>query len=70
MYNKIRGPGLTYGASASGSVTEGRLQLRFSRSSHLIDAYGIFREVAANYSGPNADWSDMLLGGNSDWNEE
>ena len=31
MYNDIRGPGLTYSVSLSGSVTEGRLSLKFYR---------------------------------------
>ncbi len=45
MYNRIRGQGLTYGVSLSGSVTEGRIRLKFSRSSQLDLAYEVFREI-------------------------
>ena len=49
MYNLIRGKGLTYGISMSGSVTEGRLRVKFSRSSQLETAYKVFRDIIANY---------------------
>ena len=35
MYNLIRGRGLTYGVSMSSSVTEGRMRVKFTRSSQL-----------------------------------
>ena len=37
MYNLIRGRGLTYGVSMSSSVTEGRMRVKFTRSSQLRD---------------------------------
>ena len=38
MYNDIRGPGLTYSVSLSGSVTEGRLSLKFYRYMKQINS--------------------------------
>ena len=61
MYNLIRGKGLTYGVSMSSSVTEGRMTLKFSRSSQLVDAYEVFRKIAKEYSGPDAPWDETLL---------
>ena len=63
MYNQIRGPGLTYSISMSGSVTEGRLQVKFSRSSQLEQAYKVFRDIIAEYSSKgNVDkWENVLL---------
>ena len=37
MYDLIRGRGLTYGVSMSSSVTEGRMRVKFTRSSQLRD---------------------------------
>ena len=37
MYNLIRGRGLTYSVSMSSSVTEGRMRVKFTRSSQLRD---------------------------------
>ena len=49
MYNRIRGQGLTYGVSLSSSVTEGRIRVKFTRSSQLEQAYKVFREIMAQY---------------------
>lgn len=61
MYNLIRGKGLTYGVSMSSSVTEGRMTLKFSRSSQLNDAYDVFTKIMKEYSGPDAPWDETLL---------
>ncbi len=62
MYNLIRGRGLTYGVAMSSSVTEGRMRVKFSRSSQLGDAYRVFREIIKMYSDPEkAPWDETLL---------
>jgi Zn-dependent M16 (insulinase) family peptidase len=62
MYNLIRGRGLTYGISMSSSVTEGRIRVKFSRSSQLDEAYRVFRKIIREYSDPEkANWDATLL---------
>ncbi len=62
MYDRIRGKGLTYGASMSASVTEGRLRVRLTRSSRLEAAFHAFREIVQEYAGEDAPWENVLLG--------
>jgi len=61
MYNLIRGRGLTYGVSMSSSVTEGRMRVKFTRSSQLSEAYKVFREIIQSYGGDDAKWDEALL---------
>jgi len=61
MYNLIRGRGLTYGVSMSSSVTEGRMRVKFTRSSQLSEAYKVFREIMESYGGGDAKWNEALL---------
>jgi len=63
MYVRIRGPGLTYSASLSASVTTGKATLRLYRSSRVVDAYAEFRKLATQFSDPNGNaWKNVLLG--------
>ena len=55
MYDQIRGQGWTYGVSMSASVTEGRVRLRFSRSSQLDRAYTHFYNMMQNYTDYDAN---------------
>lgn len=61
MYNLIRGKGLVYSISLSASVTEGRLRVKFHRSSQLIGAYKVFREIIGNYSTKDAPWDPTVM---------
>jgi len=49
LYHEVRGKGLTYSISMALSITVGRLQLKFSKSSQLAEAYRVTREILYRY---------------------
>ena len=49
MYQLIRGKGLTFTTSMTGSITDGRLRVDFDEASQLEEAYKVFRDIIANY---------------------
>jgi Zn-dependent M16 (insulinase) family peptidase len=60
MYDEVRGQGLTYGISMSGSVTEGRITLSLTRSSRLTEAYRTVREILHRYATQGDQWDETL----------
>jgi len=60
MYDEVRGPGLTYGVSMSGSVTEGRLTLSLTRSSRLSEAYKTVQGIIKRYIENEDEWDQTF----------
>jgi len=61
MYDEVRGSGLTYGISMSLSVTEGRINLSFSRTSRMVEALSAVRDILRRYSEDLNTWDSTLL---------
>ncbi|XP_040563241.1 uncharacterized protein C05D11.1 [Lepeophtheirus salmonis] len=60
MYNDIRGKGYTYSIGTFLSVTEGKITVKFSRSSLLPEGFKEFRNVVEKHLNAST-WSEYLV---------
>jgi len=61
LYHEVRGKGLTYSIAMYLSVSTGRLGLKLSKSSQLVEAYNVTRQLLAGYVDNTTSFDPTLV---------